>query len=106
MLTKYRRIMQGAAILGTLLALMPAAGCSISTEQTGVSGASDDKSASAKTTTYKYGTVEFPKSGSLCSSPIAIAVEKGYFQKEGINPKLVTADDETRKSAWTPGVSQ
>lgn len=103
MLTEYRHIMKGVAIFGALLMLMPAAGCSITTGQTGASGASDDKSASAKTTTYKYGTVEFPKSGSLCSSPIAIAVERGYFQKEGINPKLVTADTETRKIGLDTG---
>ncbi|NEG88481.1 ABC transporter substrate-binding protein [Bifidobacterium aerophilum] len=104
MITEHRSaILKAVAVFGTLLALMPVAGCSIiTTDGGGTSSANTDNNATTKQV-KDFGTIEFPKSGSLCSSPIAIAVEMGYFKEEGITPKLVTADAETRKVGLDTG---
>lgn len=99
MLNIHGRVVKGAAILCTLIAVFAFDACSVKT--TGSSSASGDSKTTS--TTYKYGTIEFPKSSSLCSSPIAIALELGYFKAEGINAKLVTADAETRKVGLNSG---
>lgn len=102
MLNKHRLIMEGTAIFGVLLTVLTFGGCGVSTSAPSSSTASSDSS-NSQTADYKYGTVEFPKSSSLCSSPIGIALAKGFFKEEGINAKLVTADTETRKVGLDTG---
>lgn len=94
MINRKSALAKGTAVFGILLAVLTFPACSVDT--TGTTG-------TASTSGYKYGTVEFPKSSSLCSSPIAIALEKGFFKEEGINAKLVTADAETRKIGLNNG---
>ena len=93
------RVMRITAAAGALLAVAVASGCGINTSGTQATGTATG----GKDVQYVYGIVEFPKSGSLCSSPIAIALEKGYFKEEGIDAKLVTADTETRKIGLDTG---
>ena len=103
MLTEHRLTMKATAIFGILLTTLTFGGCGISTGSSSNAASTTTDNSNSKTADYKYGTVEFPKSSSLCSSPIAIALEKGFFKDEGINAKLVTADAETRKVGLDTG---
>ena len=53
---------------------------------------------------FKYGTVEIPVSdGTLCIAPFFVAKEKGFFAKEGVDVKFVSANAETRKIGLNNG---
>lgn len=103
MLSKHGIIAKGTAIFGVLIAVLAFDACGVSTSNSATDAKAEAGANSVATEGYKYGTVEFPKSSSLCSSPIAIALEKGFFKEEGIDAKLVTADAETRKVGLDTG---
>lgn len=53
---------------------------------------------------YKFGTVELPVlDGALCGIPFFVAKEKGFFEEEGFDVKLIAADGETRKLGLSKG---
>ena len=53
---------------------------------------------------FKFGTVEIPVSdGTLCIAPFFVAKEKGFFAKEGVDVKFVSANAETRKIGLNNG---
>jgi NitT/TauT family transport system substrate-binding protein len=47
---------------------------------------------------FKYGKVDIPgKDGGLCSAPIYIALEKGFYAEEGFDVTLISSDPENNK---------
>ncbi|MCR5027761.1 MAG: ABC transporter substrate-binding protein [Fibrobacter sp.] len=53
---------------------------------------------------FKFGSVEIPVSdGTLCIAPFFVAKEKGFFAKEGVDVKFVSANAETRKIGLNNG---
>ena len=106
------------SIIGTVTALVCALGilssCSASTAEqaqssSGGSANADGTSGSAVNTAasddeFKYGHITIPgKDGSLCSAPIYIAYENGYFAEQGFDVELISADFETRKIGLNNG---
>jgi NitT/TauT family transport system substrate-binding protein len=63
-----------------------------------------EKAAATNESAFKYGTVEIPVSdGTLCIAPFFVAKEKGFFAKEGVDVKFVSANAETRKIGLNNG---
>ena len=63
-----------------------------------------EKAAVANEPAFKYGSVEIPVSdGTLCIAPFFVAKEKGFFAKEGVDVKFVSANAETRKIGLNNG---
>ena len=63
-----------------------------------------EKTAATNEPTFKYGSVEIPVSdGTLCIAPFFVAKEKGFFAKEGVDVKFVSANAETRKIGLNNG---
>ena len=63
-----------------------------------------EKTAATSDPAFKYGTVEIPVSdGTLCIAPFFVAKEKGFFAKEGVDVKFVSANAETRKIGLNNG---
>ncbi|SDA22705.1 NitT/TauT family transport system substrate-binding protein [Ruminococcus sp. YE71] len=98
-------------IIGAFTALVCAvsimASCSASTaDENSSGGAAKDspKGTSASNGDFKYGHIQIPgKDGSLCSAPIYIAYEKGFFAEQGFDVELISADFETRKIGLNNG---
>ena len=64
----------------------------------------NEKAAATNESAFKYGTVEIPVSdGTLCIAPFFVAKEKGFFAKEGVDVKFVSANAETRKIGLNNG---
>ncbi|MBP5246870.1 MAG: ABC transporter substrate-binding protein [Fibrobacter sp.] len=67
-----------------------------------ITGACDGEK--KETSKYKFGTVELPVlDGALCGIPFFVAKEKGFFEEEGFDVKLIAADGETRKLGLSKG---
>ena len=63
-----------------------------------------EKNAATNEPAFKYGSVEIPVSdGTLCIAPFFVAKEKGFFAKEGVDVKFVSANAETRKIGLNNG---
>ena len=63
-----------------------------------------EKAAATNEPAFKYGSVEIPVSdGTLCIAPFFVAKEKGFFAKEGVDVKFVSANAETRKIGLNNG---
>ena len=63
-----------------------------------------EKTAATNEPVFKYGSVEIPVSdGTLCIAPFFVAKEKGFFAKEGVDVKFVSANAETRKIGLNNG---
>ena len=63
-----------------------------------------EKTAATNEPAFKYGSVEIPVSdGTLCIAPFFVAKEKGFFAKEGVDVKFVSANAETRKIGLNNG---
>ena len=55
-----------------------------------------EKAAATNEPAFKYGSVEIPVSdGTLCIAPFFVAKEKGFFAKEGVDVKFVSANAES-----------
>ena len=69
--------------------------------------AADDTAADAEDTSaaaVDYGKIDIPgKDGSLCSAPIYIAYEKGFFKEEGFEVNLISTTTETNKIGLNNG---
>lgn len=63
-----------------------------------------EKKAATNEPAFKYGSVEIPVSdGTLCIAPFFVAKGKGFFAKEGVDVKFVSANAETRKIGLNNG---
>lgn len=63
-----------------------------------------EKNAATNEPAFRYGSVEIPVSdGTLCIAPFFVAKEKGFFAKEGVDVKFVSANAETRKIGLNNG---
>ena len=66
--------------------------------------ACEEKNEKSEESAFKFGTVEIPVSdGTLCIAPFFVAKEKGFFAKEGLDVKFVSANAETRKIGLNNG---
>ncbi len=100
---KKKRILASVTAVVCTFGLLTSCSASKADDGSTVSG-DTEANTNASGDEFKYGHITIPgKDGSLCSAPIYIAYENGYFAEQGFDVELISADFETRKIGLNNG---